>query len=76
MGVLEQESYLSYIKKRRWKRYCKLHTYFRLDLAFGRVDWDFVSSDLQKFEYGEKFIRMIKVAYTDIQSKIKINAGH
>ena len=41
--------------------------------AFGRVDWDFISSDLQKFGYGEKFIRMIKVAYTDIQSKIKIN---
>ena len=26
------------------------------------------------FGYGAKFIRMIKVAYTDIQSKIKINA--
>ena len=41
--------------------------------AFGRVDWDFISSDLQEFGYGEKFIRMIKVAYTNIQSKIKIN---
>ena len=37
------------------------------------MDWDFISSDLQKFGYGEKFIRMIKVAYTNIQSKIKIN---
>ena len=37
------------------------------------MDWDFISSDLQKFGYGVKFIRMIKVAYTDIQSKIKIN---
>ena len=42
-------------------------------LCFGRVDWDFISSDLQKFGYGEKFIRMIKVAYTNTQSKIKIN---
>ena len=37
------------------------------------MDWDFISSNLQKFGYGEKLIRMIKVAYTDIQSKIKIN---
>ena len=36
------------------------------------MDWDFISSDLQKFGYGEKFIRIIKVAYTNIQSKIKI----
>ena len=28
---------------------------------------------MQKFGYGVKFIRMIKVAYTDIQSEIKIN---
>ena len=41
--------------------------------VFGRVDWDFISSDLQKFGYGVKFISMIKVAYTDIESKIKIN---
>ena len=41
--------------------------------VFGRVDWDFVFSVLQKFGYGEKLICMIKVAYTNIQSKIKIN---
>ena len=28
---------------------------------------------LQKFEYGDKFIHMMKVAFTNIQSKIKIN---
>ena len=37
------------------------------------MDWDFISSDLQKFRYGEKLNRMIEVAYTNIQSKIKIN---
>ena len=37
------------------------------------MNWDFISSDLQKFGYGQKLIPMIKVAYTDIQSKIKIN---
>ena len=37
------------------------------------MDWDFVFSVLQKFGYGEKFICMIKVAYTNIQSKIKMN---
>ena len=41
--------------------------------VFSIVDLDFISSDLQKFGYTEKFIRMIKVACTDIQSKIKIN---
>ena len=37
------------------------------------MDWDFISSDLQKFGYREKLIRMIKVAYTNIQPKIRIN---
>ena len=35
--------------------------------------WDIISSDLQKFGYGVEFIHMIKVVYTNIQSKIKIN---
>ena len=39
---------------------------------FRIVDWDFISSDFQKFGYGVKFIRMIKVTHTDSQSKIKI----
>ena len=38
------------------------------------MDWDFISSDLQEFGYGEILIRMIKVAYTNIQSKTKMNA--
>ena len=37
------------------------------------MDWEIVFSVLQKVGYGEKFIRTIKVAYTNIQSKIKIN---
>ena len=37
------------------------------------MDWDFISSDWQKFGYGVKFTRMIKVAYTNIQFKIRIN---
>ena len=37
------------------------------------MDWDFAFSVLQKFGYGEKIICMIKVAYTNIQSKITIN---
>ena len=41
--------------------------------VIGRVDWDFVFSVLQKFGYEGKFICMIKVAYTNIQSTIKIN---
>ena len=41
--------------------------------AFGRVYWDFVSSALEKFGYGKKFIHMIKVAFTNIKSEIKIN---
>ena len=34
---------------------------------------DFIFSGLRKFGYGDKFIQMIKVAYTNIESKIKIN---
>ena len=36
------------------------------------MDWDLAFSVLQKVGYREKFIRTIKVAYTNIQSKIKI----
>ena len=41
--------------------------------AFDRVDWYFICSALYKFGYGSNFIHMIQVAYTNIQSKIKIN---
>ena len=34
--------------------------------TFDRVDWDFVFSSLQMFEYGDKFIPMIKVALSEI----------
>ena len=37
------------------------------------MGWEIAFSVLQKAGYGEKFIRTIKVAYTNIQSKIKIN---
>ena len=36
--------------------------------AFERVAWDFVVSALQKFGYGDKFKRMIKVVFTNAQS--------
>ena len=38
-----------------------------------RVDGDFNFSALDKFRYGDKFIHIVKVVYTKIQSKIKIN---
>ena len=41
--------------------------------AFDGVDWYFVFSALTIFGYGDKFIHMIKVAFQNIQSKIKIN---
>ena len=41
--------------------------------TFDRVDSDFVYSALQKFEYRDKFMHMITVAFTNIQYKIKIN---
>ena len=39
--------------------------------AIGRVDWDFVFSDLQKSGYGGKFIYVVKIAFTNIQLKLK-----
>ena len=41
--------------------------------GFDSLDWDFTFSALHKFGYGNKFIHMIQVAYTNIESKIKIN---
>ena len=41
---------------------------------FDGVNWAFVFSALRKFGYRNKFIHMIQVAYTNIQSKIKINS--
>ena len=34
---------------------------------------DFIFSILRKFEYGDKFIHMIKVTHNNIESKIKTN---
>ena len=45
----------------------------KLKNTYDRVDWDFVCTALQKFENWEKFIHMIKVAFTKIQSRTKIN---
>ena len=41
--------------------------------TFDKFDWDFVFSGLQKFKYGDKFIHIIRVALTKIQSKTEIN---
>ena len=57
----------------------KLHknlTVISLDFlnTFDRDYWDFVFSALQKFGYGDKFVHIIKVSLTNIQSEIKINS--
>ena len=36
--------------------------------VFDRVGWDFIFFAPQKFGYGKKFMHMIQVAYTNIQS--------
>ena len=42
-----------------------------LEILYHRVDWYF--SGLHIFGYGNKFIQIVEVGYTNIQSKIKIN---
>ena len=41
--------------------------------AFDRVDWNFMFKTLKRFNFGENFIQWVKLAYTDITSKIKVN---
>ena len=41
--------------------------------SFSRVDWGFTFSSFHMFGYGNKFIRIVEVGYTNIQSKIKVN---
>ena len=41
--------------------------------AFDRLDWDFIFQALEKFGCGKKVMHLIKICYTDIQSKVKTN---
>ena len=41
--------------------------------AFDRLDCNFIFQALEKFGYGKKFLHLIRICYTDIQSKVKIN---
>ena len=46
---------------------------FILWILSHRVDWDFTFSALHIFGYGNKFMYIVEVGYTNIQSKIEIN---
>ena len=41
--------------------------------AFDRLDWNFIFQALEKFGYGKNFLHLIRICYTSIQSKVKIN---
>lgn len=41
--------------------------------AFDRLNWDFIFEVLKHFGYGPNLIRMIKAAYNQSQSQIKVN---
>lgn len=41
--------------------------------AFDRVSWNFLFKLLHKMKFGSKFIRWIKLLYTNISSNVKIN---
>ena len=41
--------------------------------AFDRVNWDFLLKVLEKMNFGPTFIEWIKILYTDIQSRVKVN---
>ena len=43
--------------------------------AFDRVDWNYLSKTLAKYNYGNKTIQNIKTLYANITTKIKPN-GH
>ena len=41
--------------------------------AFDRVNWDFLLKVLEKMNFGPTFIEWIKILYTGIQSRVKVN---
>ena len=41
--------------------------------AFDRLEWNFIFQALEKSGYGKKFLHLIRICYSDIQSKVKIN---
>ena len=51
------------------KNFSVISSYFLK--AFDRVACNFFFSALRRFEYGDKFIHMFKVAFNNMQSKIK-----
>jgi len=43
--------------------------------AFDSIEWGFIEKTLKYFQFGEQFIKWIKILYTDIESCI-LNNGH
>ena len=43
--------------------------------AFDRVDWDFLFKVMKSFHFSDRFIQWIRILYTDIKSRVKVN-GH
>ncbi len=41
--------------------------------AFDRVDWNFLFKTLERFNLGPNFVSWVRLAYTKISSKIKVN---
>ncbi len=44
--------------------------------AFDQISHNFIIKMLNKYGFGKNFIKWIKILYTDITSKVKVNGYH
>ena len=75
--LLSKKNYITHTFYYTWRNWCLIHSAnsylsFLWILSY-RMDWDFTFSVLHIWLRG-KFIHVAEVGYTNIQSKIKINA--
>ena len=61
------------INKKDWEAICIM---IDQEKAFDRISHNFIMKTLNQYGFGQNFIKWIKILYTDITSKVKVNGYH